>query len=590
MAGERILIIDDKIEIISFLLDLLEPLGYVLSHATDGRTGLSMFQENQPDLILLDLNMPGMSGLDVLEALHRQESRVPVILMTLYGSEEAVVRALRLGVRDYISKPFDINELLVSIDWALQESRLRQERERLLAELQAANTKLAQRMRELVTLQAVGRSVASLMPRAQVNGRILDAIIHLTGAEAGAIFLLDPSRSTLHLEAIRHGKAVEVNFHAPVRDGYLDEVLESGQPLWVSPPTRSTGLTDYLGQQLHSLLYVPIRLREEVMGVVAVAGLMEKEYLPAEVEGRLTALADYAAIALTNARLYEDSQRRTRQLAAVNRIAQTVVSSLELDEVVGTVVREVRQTMRAGAAALALVPEDGGPPAFEVVAGNYDLAMFRSRLGQRIARWVVELGEPLRLADVAGAPHFAGVAREADAPPIRSLLCVPLAVSGRIAGAIAVVDREEGERGQGRFTDLDEELLQGVAAFVAMALENARLHGTVREIVAAETLQDTIVTLCHYVNNPLQSLMGAAELLRSCDLQELQSLVETEDGEDVIDLVERKVREIAVVLSVLRDLNEPESTVYLGSTQMLDIRQELRRRLSTAGDRPLAEL
>ncbi|MGD8623475.1 MAG: response regulator [Anaerolineae bacterium] len=590
MAGERILIIDDKIEIINFLVDLLDPLGYALSHATDGRTGLAKLQEEPPDLILLDLNMPGMSGLDVLEKLHRQGAQLPVILMTLYGSEEAVVRALRLGVRDYISKPFDINELLVSIDWALEESRLRNERERLLFELQEANQKLAQHMGELVTLQAVGHSVASLMPRSQVNDRILDAVVHLTGADAGAIFLLDLDKSTLHLEAVRHEKTIQANLQAPVRDSYVNQVIESGQALWVSPPTRSTGLTNYLGQALHSLLYVPICLGEQVIGVIAVAGLARKEYLPAEIESRLRALADYAAIALTNARLYEDAQRRTRQLAAVNRIAQTVVSSLELDDVVRSVVREVRRTLRAGAAALALVPEEGAAPVFEVVDGDHDLAAFRSRLGQRIARWVVDYGQPLRLDDMAGDPRFAAVARESDAPPIRSLLCVPLALSDRVAGAIAVVDREDGPRGRGQFSAQDGELLNGVAAFVAMALENARLHAARRKIVAAETLQETVVTLCHYVNNPLQSLMGAAELLRAADLPDLDALIDSEGEVDVIQLVERKVREISVVLSVLRDLTKPESTVYLGSTQMLDIQQELRRRLSSADDRPLADL
>ncbi|MGD8793549.1 MAG: hypothetical protein PVF47_13435, partial [Anaerolineae bacterium] len=71
---------------------------------------------------------------------------------------------------------------------------------------------------------------------------------------------------------------------------------------------------------------------------------------------------------------------------------------------------------------------------------------------------------------------------------------------------------------------------------------------------------------------------------------DLDALIDSEGEVDVIQLVERKVREISVVLSVLRDLTKPESTVYLGSTQMLDIQQELRRRLSSADDRPLADL
>jgi CheY-like chemotaxis protein len=70
MAGERILIIDDGIEISSFLVDLLGPLGYRLSTARMGDQGLAKVLRERPDLVLLDLNMPGMSGIEVLEALH----------------------------------------------------------------------------------------------------------------------------------------------------------------------------------------------------------------------------------------------------------------------------------------------------------------------------------------------------------------------------------------------------------------------------------------------------------------------------------------------------------------------------------------
>ena len=164
LAGERILIIDDKIEIIKFLTDLLAPLKYRLLTATDGKSGLDVALEQQPDLILLDLHMPGMTGIEVLEALRQHNCRSPVILMTLYGSESVAVQAFRLGVRDYVVKPFRIDELLAAIEQALEVGRLRRERQRLVEELTRTNQELTRRMRELATLQAIGRSVASLMP------------------------------------------------------------------------------------------------------------------------------------------------------------------------------------------------------------------------------------------------------------------------------------------------------------------------------------------------------------------------------------------------------------------------------------------
>ena len=130
MARERVLIIDDSADIRSFLQDMvLGPRGYVVTVATDGQSGLELALAQKPDLILLDVNMPRMTGLEVLEALREHDFSAPVILMTFYGSENIAVQAFRLGVRDYVRKPFEVEEVLAAIDRALTESRLRRERE-----------------------------------------------------------------------------------------------------------------------------------------------------------------------------------------------------------------------------------------------------------------------------------------------------------------------------------------------------------------------------------------------------------------------------------------------------------------------------
>ena len=144
MAGERVLVMDDSLVYRDLLVNhVLEPNGYVPLIAVDGEMGLQMALREAPDLVIIDLQMPKMTGIQVLEALHEAGSQIPVIMMTLHGSEDLAVQAFRLGLKDYVIKPFDIEEMLTSLDRALTEVRLRRERDALTQELMQVNQQLA---------------------------------------------------------------------------------------------------------------------------------------------------------------------------------------------------------------------------------------------------------------------------------------------------------------------------------------------------------------------------------------------------------------------------------------------------------------
>ncbi|MCP4538753.1 MAG: response regulator [Chloroflexi bacterium] len=143
MAGERVLVVDDSLVYRDLLVHhVLKPGGYKALTANDGEAGLQVAQEQLPDLIIMDMQMPGMTGIQVLEALYDAGSEIPVIMMTLHGSEDLAVRAFRLGVKDYVIKPFDIDEMLMAMDKALSEVRLRRERDTLTRTLRAERRQL----------------------------------------------------------------------------------------------------------------------------------------------------------------------------------------------------------------------------------------------------------------------------------------------------------------------------------------------------------------------------------------------------------------------------------------------------------------
>jgi DNA-binding response OmpR family regulator len=114
MAGETILLIDDDATLRELLADQLHTAGYRMLEAADGTIGLRLAAEDAPDLIVLDVMMPGMSGWEVCERV-RAKSRVPIILLTAKGEEFDKLRGFRLGVDDYVTKPFSFAELVARV-------------------------------------------------------------------------------------------------------------------------------------------------------------------------------------------------------------------------------------------------------------------------------------------------------------------------------------------------------------------------------------------------------------------------------------------------------------------------------------------
>ena len=125
MASERVLLIEDDPSIVAGLELNLSLEGYVVRTALDGETGYRLALEEPPDLVLLDIMLPGMHGLEVLRRLREIDADMPVLILTARGEEGDKVLGLQLGADDYISKPFNLPELRARINAALRRQRLR---------------------------------------------------------------------------------------------------------------------------------------------------------------------------------------------------------------------------------------------------------------------------------------------------------------------------------------------------------------------------------------------------------------------------------------------------------------------------------
>jgi DNA-binding response OmpR family regulator len=119
MSGTRVLIVDDEVEFAATLSERLELRGYEAKAVYCAEDAIALARSNPPQVMLLDLRMPGMSGLDLIRVIKQFDSDIVIILLTGHGEEESRTEGLASGAADYIMKPVDIEKLLIKIEQAI---------------------------------------------------------------------------------------------------------------------------------------------------------------------------------------------------------------------------------------------------------------------------------------------------------------------------------------------------------------------------------------------------------------------------------------------------------------------------------------
>jgi signal transduction histidine kinase/CheY-like chemotaxis protein len=309
MAREQVLVIDEKKDAVQLITEsVLRPHGYSCIVANNGEEGFRLALEKEPDLIITDLRTPKMSGLEILEALQAEGRDIPVILMSLYGSEETAVQAFRLGAKDYVIKPFKVREMLEAIDRALAEKRL------MSKGMRDIDQQLERRVKELNILYGVGKSVTSLLNLEKVLNRIVEAAVFVTGAEEGSLLLVDQDTGELYLRAARNlGEKFARGFRLKVEHSIAGQVVQTGKPILQSTQDEET-LKVKTGYLVKSLVNVPLKVKNEVIGVLTVNNKISSNPFTDNDVHLLSALADYATIAIVNAQLYEETKHWSEEL------------------------------------------------------------------------------------------------------------------------------------------------------------------------------------------------------------------------------------------------------------------------------------
>lgn len=364
---EKVLVIDDSQEIRDFVVEyILRPKGFDVMTASDGLMGLEMAIAKEPDLMITDQQMPGMTGLEVLQKLRERNVNIPSILITGEGSEDTAVKAFRLGIKDYIIKPIDAEELSESVDKALRENRLQKERDQLVEQLMDSNSQLQRRAQELNVLYGVGKSVSSSLDLEEVLQRVVEAAVYVVGAEEGSLMLLDEERGELYIRASKNLDSKAQSMRKRVTDSLAGKVLQTKRAIAIG--TDSQWKRTHTALLVKSLIYVPLILQNRPIGVLGVTNQIKETSFDSNDTRALSALGGYATIAINNANMYDEIARERQVLGeVVERIDDAV---LVVDEDFHLVM------FNAAAADLFSLPPDGiGRPVMDLIGDKSVLGL-----------------------------------------------------------------------------------------------------------------------------------------------------------------------------------------------------------------------
>jgi diguanylate cyclase (GGDEF)-like protein/PAS domain S-box-containing protein len=312
----RVLIVDDEAAQMRALRDTLRDQGYETAGFTTGEGALRALREEQFDLLLTDLMMPGMDGVALLAAAVKIDPQLVGILMTGKGTIETAVQAMQAGALDYILKPFKVSAILPVVARAVSVRRLR------LENLDLRNT---------VAIHELNQAIAHTLDPNVLLDKIADAALAQFEADEASIMLLADDGRFLYVAAIRgERRDALLGERVPIGEGIAGWVAARREPLVLEGEIKDPRLAPrHPRAEIQSALSMPLITRNKLIGVINVNCTRKRRTFAAGQIKVLGIFTNAAAAGIEAARLYEDQRRADARYREVLHMAADGIVSID---------------------------------------------------------------------------------------------------------------------------------------------------------------------------------------------------------------------------------------------------------------------
>jgi signal transduction histidine kinase/FixJ family two-component response regulator len=551
---ERIIVIDDEERMCTSLQALLQGNGYEVVTFQRSPEAVDSIRQGRVDLVITDIKMPQMSGLEILREVKNIDEGIPVILMTGYASIDSAQEAIAQGAYDYLMKPVEFQYLEHAVKRALERRRSELARNRLMEELRLSNIILKRRVGELNALYEAGKSIGSSANLSELLRQIVVLAASVTEAQIGSIMLLDDKREYLTIEAaIGLSEDIVNRTRLPIGASIAGYVAKTGEPLVVKDVENDPRFQRINNERYGpaSLLCTPLKIKNNILGVINMAHKEGNQTFDENDLRLLTTFASQAAVAVDDAYQFESSRRRLAEFEILHELQRELHDISSLSQFRRVLVEKLTRIFPIDYAIWFDVDTGSGTIWPDSVAGQTDIPMTESgRIDLReLKRSQLSLdGFDLDSFDPSDTTVLSGFLleqfRRSDIypHPSEAFMAVPIIRSGELAHLFVL-----GAESEHPYSDDDISLAQLVINQAALLFERERaLLNSTRLL----TMGNMISEISHDLRRPLTSIKGALQVFRERN-------PDVAGGSDLFGTAEQEVGHMNDMVRELVDFANP---------------------------------